>query len=310
MARPARRTGFSCVPSLSARTARLEACHDGFVRTRTLVPYAAYLRVYEPLAAFSGAERDRLEAYVAASDRPDRHQVLAREQAAALNRALVTPPRAAPEVESADAYVIRDRGVVQVCPVQDRLRCWIALAEMREELPEAIAEAFLPAALSGQTELDFAVWQAEHPAVVPRILTSTWHIPARWFVPFGSAERTLALGHGVRSLVYRTRMVEARRRVARTARVLREAQVEGAVRTSIDDLGRWLEEFHPHGLVELDYGGLVYYLDDDELRADDSPGDVAAAVAAIADGDITRATEAYQRAIRRWEPVQARERAS
>jgi hypothetical protein len=274
------------------------------------VPYAAYLRVYEPLAAFSGAEHDRLEAYVAASDRPDRHQVLAREQAAALNRALVTPPRAAPEVESADAYVIRDRGVVQICPVQDRLRCWIALAEMREELPEAIAEAFLPAALSGQTELDFAVWQAEHPAVVPRILTSTWHIPARWFVPFGSAERTLALGHGVRSLVYRTRMVEARRRVARTARVLREARVEGAVRTSIDDLGRWLEEFHPHGLVELDYGGLVYYLDDDELRADDSPGDVAAAVAAIADGDITRATEAYQRAIRRWEPVQARERAS
>lgn len=280
------------------------------MRTRTLVPYAAYLRVYEPLTAFSEAERDRLEAYVAAPSRPDRHLVMAREQAAALNRALLTPPRVAPEVDGGDAYLIRDRGVVQVCPVQERLRCWVALGELREELPEAVAEAFLPSTVSSQAELDFAVWQADHPTVYPRILTSTWHIPARWFVPFASAERTLTLGHGLRSLVYRTRMVDARRRLARTARVLREAQVEGVVRTSIDDLGRWLEEFHPHGLVELDYGGLVYYLDDEQLRGDDSPGDVAAAVAAIADGDLDRATDAYQRVVTRWEPVQARERAS
>lgn len=287
-----------------------EACHDGRVRTQTVVPYAAYLRVYEPLNSFPGAVRDRLEAYVAAGDRPDRHQVLAREQVAALSRALATPPRVVPDVESADAYVIRDGGRVQVCPVQDRLRCWIALEELRNELPEVVAEAFLPSTLSDQAELDFAVWQADNPVVSPRILTSTWHVPARWFVPFGSAERTLTLGHGVRSLVYRTRMVEARRRVARTAQVLRRAEVDGVVRTAIEELGRWLEEFHPHGMVELDYGGLVHYLRDDDLRADDSPGDVAAAVAAIADGDISRATHAYQRAIRRWERVQAHEHAS
>lgn len=280
------------------------------MRTRTVVPYAAYLRVYEPLAAFSGAERDRLEAYVATGDRPDRSQVLAREQAAALNRALATPPRVVPEVESPDAYVIRDGGRIQVCPVQDRLRCWIALGELRDELPEAVAEAVLPSALSDQAELDFAVWQTDNLAFASRIMTSTWHVPARWFVPFGSAERTLTLGHGVRSLVYRTRMVEARRRVARTAQVLKRAEVDGVVRTAIEYLGRWLEEFHPHGLVELDYGGLVYYLGDDDLRADDSPGDVAAAVAAIADGDVTRATHAYHRAIRRWDQVQAREHAS
>lgn len=274
------------------------------------MPYAAYLRAYEPLASFSGAERDRLEQYVGRDDRPDWHQVLAREQAAAIGRALATPPRIAPDEDAADAYVIVEGGAVLVCPVQDRLRCWLALSELREELPESVAEAFVPASVSAQAELDFAIWQADNPAVTARILTSTWHIPARWFVPFHVDERRLDLDNSARSLLYRTPMVDARRRVARTARALRQARVDGSVLKAIEDLGRWLEAFHPHGVVELDYGGLVHCVAAEALRSDDSPADVAAAVAAIADGDTTRATLAYRRVINRWERVQAQEHAS
>lgn len=280
------------------------------MRTRTLTPYAAYLRVYEPLASFAGAERDRLETYIARGDRPDRHQVLAREQAAALGRALAFPPRIAPDEDSTDAYVIIEGGAALVCPVQDRLRCWIALDELQDGMPESVADVFAPAPITAQAELDFAIWQADNPSTTSRILTSTWHVPARWFVPFHSDERVLVLGTGARSLTYRTPMVEARRRVARTARVLRRAEVDGAVLVAIEDLGRWLEEFHPHSVVELDYGGLVHCVADGDLRADDSPGDVAAAVAAIAEGDTTRASLAYRRVIARWERVQAREHAS
>ena len=274
------------------------------------MPYAAYLRVYSPLAAFADGERRRLERYAEGATVPNRHEMLAREQAASLTRALATPPLIAPADESPDAYVVRDGDVVFVCPVQDRLRCWIAISEFQSGLPDSIVDAFLPPAAIGQAEFDYAIWQADHSAAVPHILTAAWHVPARWFVPFRSSERDLTIGPEQRSLVYRTRMVEARRRVARAARALRQGEVNASVLAALEDLGRWLESFHPHGWVELDYGGLVDCVTDDDLHSDDSPGDVAAAVAAIADGDTRRAAQAYRRVVDRWEPVQAREHAS
>jgi hypothetical protein len=61
-----------------------------------------------------------------------------------------------------------------------------------------------------------------------------------------------------------------------------------------------LEEFHPRSIVELDYGGLVDLRTDAELRADDSPRDLAVALAALGEGDLQTATEAYDRVIERW----------
>lgn len=279
------------------------------VRTRTVAPYAAYLRVYEPLAAYTGAERERWQAYVADSAHPDRRAVVAREQAAALARAVRTPPVPAPALESEDAYVLMAGGTVQICPVQERLRCWLAFEDLQDVLPEPVIDVVVPPAAAKEVEERLAEWRGDQPGA-SHILTATWHVPPRWFVPFAPGERSLTLGAGTRSLVYRTRMVEARRRVARTARALRKAGVEAAVTEPIEDLGRWLEEFHPRGYVELDYAGLVECISDEDLRADDSARDVAAAVAALATGDAAAASAAYRRVIDRWERVQARGRAS
>ena len=177
-------------------------------------------------------------------------------------------------------------------------------------MPERVSGRFLPSTSGCHAGPDFAIWPADRVSAIPLILTSTWHVPARWFVPFRSGERDLTIEPEQRSLVYRTRLVEARRRLARSVRALRRGAVDGPVLEAVEDLGRWLEAFHPHGWIELDYGGLVHCVGDEELRADDSPADVAEAVAAIADGDITRAAQAYRRVIERWEPVQAREHAS
>jgi hypothetical protein len=275
-----------------------------------VVPYAAYLRVYEPLAAFADSDRERLERYAADATVPNRHHVLVREQAASLARTLATPPVVAPFEESTDAYLVREGDAVLACPVEDRLRCWVAINELRASLPESVADVILPPGPTSQAEFDYAIWQADHPAAVPHILTATWHVPAHWFVLFNSNERDVTTEPEQRSVVYQTRMVEARRRVARAARTLRKAEVSGSVLEAVEDLGRWLEVFHPHGSVELDYGGLVQCVSDDALRADDSPRDVAAAVSAIADGDTTRAVRAYRRVTDRWEPVQARGHAS
>lgn len=61
-------------------------------------------------------------------------------------------------------------------------------------------------------------------------------------------------------LRYRTPMVQARRRLARALKTLRDSVDEGPLTEGLVDVGRWLEEFHPRALVELDYAGLVHAL--------------------------------------------------
>jgi hypothetical protein len=85
-------------------------------------PYAAYLRVYEPLAAFSEAEGERWAEYAASPNRPRRAEALDAEQAEALARLIATPPVAAPAQESGHAYLRWADGVTYICPWQTRLR--------------------------------------------------------------------------------------------------------------------------------------------------------------------------------------------
>jgi len=52
----------------------------------------------------------------------------------------------------------------------------------------------------------------------------------------------------------------------------------------------------------------VDLLPDETLREDDSPGLVAAGLAALARGDADAATEAYEKLVSRWRAVQLLER--
>lgn len=268
--------------------------------------------MYEPLVAFTEPERSKLASRadgVAPVNGHALQSALDAEHAAALHRVTFTPLDVVPQEETDEAYVLRTPRGLLVCPRQDRLRSWMALTEFRGELPDHLIDHFVPAQVVGQADHDYAQWRAVHPDAVPRILTSTWHVPARWFVLFVVEERELDLG-GARSLVYRASMADARRRAARALRVMRKAYEDGEIVESLEEVARWLEEFHPHAVVELDYGGLVDLLDDEALQADDSPRDVAFAVRALAEGDTDRATDAYRRLAHRWEAVQALEHAS
>ena len=66
------------------------------------------------------------------------------------------------------------------------------------------------------------------------------------------------------------------------------------------EVGRWLEEFHPYSLVELDYGGLVHLLSDDALRGDQSVAEIRAAIDGAARGECELAAAMYMRAHSRW----------
>jgi hypothetical protein len=90
--------------------------------------------------------------------------------------------------------------------------------------------------------------------------------------------------------------------------VLRKSVGDAPINEAVEEAARWLEEFHPRSVVELDYGGLVELLPDDALDEDDSPGLVAAGLAALSRGNADAATEVYERLVARWRAVQLLER--
>ncbi|MEU1019243.1 hypothetical protein [Streptomyces sp. NPDC005898] len=283
------------------------------------VPYASYLRVYEPLAAFPEPERAHWERYARRRDRPSYQDELRRS----LADLVPTPPVPVPVHESGDAFVVEVDGVLCVCPWRTRLRGWQALGTLAEQLPTPVLDAVLPPVLRRQTAADYERWLARNPDARPWIRTSTWQVPLHWFVLVSEQERDHDKGDkadkGDRPdkadeadkgepgaapvLRYRTPMVEARRRVARGLKTLREALDEAPVVERLVDVGRWLEEFHPRSLVELDYGGLVHAVSEEELEEDHSAADVAEGIEALRTGDDEGAGEAYARLVERWRAV-------
>jgi len=136
---------------------------------------------------------------------------------------------------------------------------------------------------------------------------ATWGVPLRWFVFVDLEEREINLD-GRRTLRYRTEISKARRRAHRGVQVLRKSLGDAPITEAVEEGTKWLEEFHPRSVVELDYGGLVNLLPEDVLAEDDSPGLVAAGLSALSRGDADAATEAYEKLVARWRAVQLLER--
>ncbi|MFF4712059.1 hypothetical protein ACFY2V_11710 [Streptomyces eurythermus] len=273
-----------------------------------VVPYAAYLRVYEPLGAFPEPERGHWARYARRPDRPSYQDELRRS----LADLVATPPIAVPVHESGDAFVLEVDGIVCVCPWRTRLRGWQALDGLAEELPPPVLDAVLPPVVRRQAAQDYERWLARNPDARPWIRTATWQVPLNWFVLVSDEERRYDKGAAdvPPVLRYRTPMVQARRRVARALRTLRDTVEEGPLVEGVVDVGRWLEEFHPRSLVELDYGGLVHVLPAGELEDDHSAADVAAGIEALRRGDGVAAGEAYGRLVERWRTVRDRRSAN
>ncbi|MCQ4085139.1 hypothetical protein NGB36_32400 [Streptomyces sp. RB6PN25] len=283
------------------------------------VPYATYLRVYEPLAAFPEPERTYWKQYVASGAERTAQDEL-RQSLADL---VPVPPVPVPVHESREAFVAVVDDVAHICPWRTRLRAWLALDELTGQLPAPLLDAVLPPVVRAAAAADYERWRMANPDALPWIRSATWHVPVRWFALFDDAERTFepsgvtedTSGAGEKQptapvMRYRTAMVEARRRVARGLRVLRDTLEEGPLIDGLVDLGRWLEEFHPRSLVELDYGGLVYAIPEARLAADHSAALVAEGLAALRGGDSTRASEAYTRLTDHWRGIRELQYAS
>ncbi|MFE5909888.1 hypothetical protein ACFQ6B_12525 [Streptomyces wedmorensis] len=268
------------------------------------VPYASYLRVYEPLAAFPEPERSHWARYVRRPGTPGAQEELRRS----LADLLPTPPVPVPVHESGEAFVAQVGGVVVVCPWRTRLRGWLAIRELvAEGYPAAVLDAMLPPVVRGQVADDFERWLSRNPDARPWIRTGLWQVPLRWFALFGDEERCYEPGDAAAGrapvLRYRTTMAQARRRLARALRALRDSIDEGPMTEGLVDVGRWLEEFHPRALVELDFGGLVHAVTAEWLAEERSAAQLAEGIAALRAGDGEAASEVYGRLAERWRAV-------
>lgn len=251
-------------------------------------PYVASLRVYQPLEAFSESQQQRWQELRQHS--ANSHQS---EQELALRRA-IKPARLVAD----GAHFIVDGERVFVCPWSTSVRCWGAVEAFKESFPPLVTRLFLPA---GVDQL--------FPAVddVPSIQTETWVVPPRWFALFAPSDRSTGISQdGEKWVRCRTAMSEARKRSARTIAVVLGAFGDGAIAEENQELGRWLEEFHPHSIVELDYGGLAAYIQE----PDTSIEDVASSLAGLARGDGVEAGIGYQRLMNRWRAVAIYEHAT
>lgn len=273
--------------------------------------FASYLRVYEPLTAF---DRDRQVFWrryaregraLGPVDGPVR-------QRTAVLEALGAGWTRLPDLPD-EAYVLEWGDSILVCPWNLRLRVAEAALNARDGVPSVLADAFVPPVLAGQAKAVVEDWRSGAKVLeqgVPRVheQIATWGVPLRWFVFVDLDEREIDLTAGGRTLRYRTEISKARRRAHRGVSVLRKALGDAPITEAVEEGTRWLEEFHPRSIVELDYGGLVNVLPDDDLAEDDSPGLVAAGLSALSRGEADDASEAYEKLVARWRAVQLLER--
>jgi len=273
--------------------------------------FAAYLRIYEPLTAFDRERQLYWRRYVkdgravAPLDGPGRQRTVVLEALGAGWTRLPDLP--------AEAYVLETDETLLICPWNLRVRVAEAALSARDGVPAVLADAFVPPILAGLAKSVVDDWRSGARVLergMPRVheQVSTWGVPLRWFVFVDLTEKAFSSGDGRRVLRYRTEISKARRRAHRAHSVLRKALGNVPVTEAVEESTRWLEEFHPRSLVELDYGGLVSLLPDDALEADDSAGLVANGLAALSRGDADTATEAYEQLVGRWRAVQLLER--
>ncbi len=293
-------------------------------------PFVCYLRVYEPLSAFDAPLANRL-AERADSHALSRSAVGEREQALWLRSQLSRPirllpgeladGRAAPnapldvltlqpaEVPAGDTATVGPGPLI--CPLDLRPRAAAALVGFLATTEVVLRQAVLSTDAEKARGHATDVMSSMPQAASVHVISSTWTVPLPWFALVEPADRHIVLGGddgAGREVYWRTAMADARRRVARAYAITKESLGDDGPAVILRNTGRWLEQFHPHSAVELDYGGLVQLMADETLLEDSSALDVRAILDAMESGDADELNDRYEKVREFWAKLAAKER--
>ncbi|MCS7480928.1 hypothetical protein ACFFQW_36655 [Umezawaea endophytica] len=293
-------------------------------------PFVAYLRVYEPLSALEPALADQVRRALEKGPL-SRADAGNRERELWLRSQLATPPRLLPgdrsdgrgaapnapfdvmtispaEVPTSDAARVGPGPLV--CPLDLRARSAAGLIGFLAQSSGPLREeALSTAADEARTRAAFVM--AELNAGAVHVVSTTWTVPLPWFALVDPDTRRIVLApqnDPARQLSWRVAMADARRRVARAHTIVKRSIGENGPARVLADTGRWLENFHPHSAVELDYGGLVQLVEDKDLLEDTSAQDVNAIIDALEAGDSEAVALRYESLREFWSELGLRER--
>jgi hypothetical protein len=261
--------------------------------------------VYEPIEALPEAARADIDAQAAGR----RASTLSTEQRLSLTRVVIPPALPVDVKPDGATYVLRRDGAEFFCPVDLSLRSWLSLTSLVETMGDAAVGMIIPNAAMATAGEEFLRWRQQNPMAMPHIRQSTWGVPRTWFVMVVEDERETYDADRFRSVRYRARIIDARRRLAAAYRLLRSAIDDVDLLEEMSGLGDWLESFDPTSWVELDYAGIAGFLRD-QLTSDQSARDIHRALDALRRDDLATAGEAYRAFEERWRAVNAYERAN
>ena len=200
-----------------------------------------------------------------------------------------------------DAFRTEWAGRVWVCPRYPRLRMLEGLLAFRNSYSGMVASALAPERVVVGAAAELEALYSRDPEARSHILTSSWHVPLRWFAAFSPDDREL-LPHSIR---YRTRLPEARSRLEDAVSTLDDVGFDDTIVDQVRDLESWLAAFPNDAMVELDYGSVAGLFSDTDLALDDSAADVSASLAALREGDLAQAGTHYASAAGRWAHAQS-----
>jgi hypothetical protein len=186
-----------------------------------------------------------------------------------------------------------------VCPRRTRLRILEGVVAI-DRAHGRSGVGFFPETVATRARLELAELLEAEPDARSSILTSAFHVPLRWFVPFDPSERLVEAHPAAPAIRYRTDLAAARRRVGRALAALRGAGVPDGVVDEVAGLDGWLERFAGDRVLELDYGTVARGFSISQLEADDSAAGVWNTIEALVDEDWLRAGEHYGGLVARW----------
>lgn len=288
-------------------------------------PFVAYLRVYEPLSSLDAPLADRVrkaleEGPLTRAEAGERERRLwLRSQLGGRPRLLPGErPDGGPSPDAPFDVMALDPADVPgevgdgplVCPLDLRARSAAALVGFLATSWGPLQDEALPASPDAVRARAGSV-MAELTGGAVHVISTTWTVPLPWFALVDPEARRLVLATRdapEREVSWRASMTDARERVARALRVVRDSIGEEGPAKVLADTGRWLEHFDAGSAVELDYGGLVQLVDDQDLTDDTSAQDVNAIVDALEEGDAEEVALRYEVLREFWGELARRER--
>jgi hypothetical protein len=199
-----------------------------------------------------------------------------------------------------DAWITDWKGGRYVCPRRPHLRMLEGVLALFNHLEVFGRAVIIPEDVARQAERELRRLRASEPDIRSHILTSAWHVPIRWLVPFAPDERIYTDNGPFGLIRYRTSLTKGLQRVRRASEVMVGAGLPENLVTEINNLALWLDEFPPEAMLELDYAGVAEMFDPAALVIDESVADVWASIEALSEGNLEEAGRFYGELMSRW----------